>query len=375
MKKKRKVFRLIHLYVGAIAGFIVFVEAVTGAMWVFKDEIESLTTREIIIENIQDEFISTTMAKESALAALPDRAIHGILYPNKTNKPIEVIFYEAEPLFYQSLYLDPNSGSVLKQVDHTKGFFAFVLDGHMNLWLPPKIGSPMVAYGTLLFLFSIITGVILWWPKNKKGRKQRFRFDWKKTTRWRRKNFDLHTIVGFYLSAFAMIFVITGLVMGLNWFYFIYYKGIGGDSEMRFVIPNNLPNQHEDLVIDKPIDKLPSLLKKQYPNAQDFEIHLPYADSVSIYVEVSYKDGVYYDSDYLFFDQHTLAEVATPSIYGKYQEADMQDHLMRANYDIHVGAIGGLPTKVLMFICCVTIASLPITGGFVWYGRVKKSKD
>jgi uncharacterized iron-regulated membrane protein len=57
----------------------------------------------------------------------------------------------------------------------------------------------------------LISGIILWWPKNKKARKQRFWFQWKNIKSWRRKNYDLHSILGFYASFFALILTLTGL--------------------------------------------------------------------------------------------------------------------------------------------------------------------
>ncbi|MGK7390184.1 MAG: PepSY-associated TM helix domain-containing protein [Candidatus Cyclobacteriaceae bacterium M2_1C_046] len=374
MGKKRKIFRLTHLFIGLVAGLIVFIEAITGALWVFNQEIEGLFTDEIKIEQQDIPKVTPTRVKEIAQQEIPGKNIHGVLY-NKGAEPIEVIFYEEEPEFYYSIFLNPYDGEVLKHEDHFKGFFPFILDGHLHLWLPHDIGEPVVAYGTLLFLISIITGIVLWWPKNKKGRKQRFKLAWKPTTRWRRKNFDLHTVLGFYVSALAIIFVITGLVMSLEWFNTLFYKSIGGDKVTEFMIP---ANESKERTIDhdqKPIDQLPRLLDAKYPMANSYEIHFPYADSVSIYVEVSYDGDVYYDADYVFFDQYTLEEVKAPSIYGKYEEASVQDHAVRMSYDIHVGAIWGLPTKVLAFLASLLIATLPVTGVLIYIGRKKKSQQ
>ncbi len=371
----KKIFRLIHLYIGIISGTIVFVEAVTGALWVFNEEISALTTEEVVIQKREGVLVTPSEVRQSAERVIPDRSIHGVLYPNDDTRPIEVIFYQPDPEFYQSLFLDPYTAEPVGRTDHLAGFFAFILDGHLHLWLPEEIGEMIVSYGTLLFLFSIITGLILWWPKNKKGRRQRFSFDWKTTTRWRRKNFDLHSVVGFYVSALAMIFVITGLVMALNWFYALYYTAIGGEKEMRFIIPENVSTRVSADSGQKLIDQLPQLLLTNYSTARDYEIHFPHSDSSSIYVEISYRDGTYYDSDYVFFDQKTLKEIPTPGIYGKYEEADASDHMMRMNYDIHVGAIGGLPTKILAFLACLVIASLPVTGGLLWLGRKRKSSS
>lgn len=372
-KRSRKIFRYIHLVLGLIAGLVVFVEAVTGAIWVFNEEIKSLYESEIQIERQDKPLLKPTEIKAIAQKEIPGKPIHGVLFSTDP-APVEVIFYQAEPEYYQSLFINPYSGDVIKRVNHEEGFFHFILEGHLHLWLPPEIGTPIVTYGTLMFLISIITGVVLWWPKNKKGRRQRFKFDWKTTTRWRRKNFDLHTVLGFYLSALALIFVVTGLVMGLSWFNYVFYNSIGGDKKVEFIIPANNSAVKTAASLDSPIDELPEVLAKNYPDAQDYEIHFPHSDSSSIYVEVSYLDEVYYDADYVFFDQNTLEEVDTESIYGKYENASAQDHLMRAGYDLHVGAILGLPTKVLAFLASLLIASLPITGVIIYVGRKKKKK-
>ena len=44
------------------------------------------------------------------------------------------------------------------------------------------------------------------------------------------------------------------------------------------------------------------------------------------------------------------------------------------NYDIHVGAVLGLPGKILAFFASLIAASLPVTGFVIWWGRRKKSK-
>ena len=56
-------------------------------------------------------------------------------------------------------------------------------------------------------------------------------------------------------------------------------------------------------------------------------------------------------------------------IYGRLKDAGLADKLLRMNYDIHVGAIGGLAGKILAFCISLVIATLPVTGFYIWYGR------
>jgi uncharacterized iron-regulated membrane protein len=50
-------------------------------------------------------------------------------------------------------------------------------------------------------------------------------------------------------------------------------------------------------------------------------------------------------------------------------EKNRGEHLVESNYDIHVGAILGLPGKILAFLASLICASLPVTGFMIWWGR------
>lgn len=47
---------------------------------------------------------------------------------------------------------------------------------------------------------------------------------------------------------------------------------------------------------------------------------------------------------------------------------------MQLNYDLHVGSIGGIWTKIIAFLVCIILASLPVTGFIIWWGKKKKGK-
>jgi uncharacterized iron-regulated membrane protein len=252
------------------------------------------------------------------------------------------------------------------------GFFRWVLDGHFYLWLPHEIGQTVIASATLIFLLMLITGLILWYPKNKKAAKQRFWFRWKEGIKWKRKNYDLHNITGFYVMAIALIFAITGLVWGFPWFAYSYYTLIGGEKSLVYEDPIS---QKEISVSDikKPLDKVWFMMQKDYPDAQSIEVHPPETDSSSIAANANLDKGTYWKTDYRYFDQYTLKEKEVKHIYGKLANATASDKLIRMNYDIHTGAILGLPGKVFAFLISLLIASLPVTGFLIWYGKRNKS--
>ncbi|HDZ15497.1 MAG TPA: PepSY domain-containing protein, partial [Pricia sp.] len=158
-----------------------------------------------------------------------------------------------------------------------------------------------------------------------------------------------------------------------NWLRYVVYKSTGGEKEAQFIIPENQSNNsaNQDVV---PMDFLIEKLQKEVPKAEAFELHYPTSPDESIYVEISNSKGLYYDADFRFFDQNTLKEIETPSIYGKYENAKLADKIQRMNYDIHIGAIGGIAGKIIAFLVSLLTATLPVTGVFMWYGRKYKKK-
>ena len=92
-------------------------------------------------------------------------------------------------------------------------------------------------------------------------------------------------------------------------------------------------------------------------------------------IVVNHRPGTYYNSDFYHYDQFTGKELIAPGSYsGRFKDAKLADKIVRMNYDIHVGAVLGIPGKLLAFFASLLAASLPITGFMIWWGRRRKSK-
>ena len=111
---------------GLISGLIVFIEAITGCLWVFQEEIRSVTAPTPTVVARDTERIGPTEARAIGEAIFPEQTIHGVLYDQDPTATIQVIFYDAEPQFYAAVYLDPYTGEVVGQEDFLASFFAFV---------------------------------------------------------------------------------------------------------------------------------------------------------------------------------------------------------------------------------------------------------
>lgn len=365
----RKLIGQIHLWLGLASGLLVFVIAITGCIYAFQEEIQNVSQPYRFVESRDKTFLPPSSIMEAAQKQLPGKHVHAVMYQGKTHAA-RAIFYSGAEDYYYFVYVDPYSGKVLKVSDEGNTFFRFILNGHYYLWLPPAIGQPIVASATLVFLVMIISGIFLWWPRNKNGRMQRFKIKW--DARWRRKNYDLHNILGFYIALIAIVFAITGLVWGFQWFSATYYAVASGGKEFVDYESPVSKIQRPDSVEKPALDRLWLRLKNECPSNGAIELHTP-DDSVScIAVNINPDPETYWKTDYRYFDQYSLEELSVRHMWGRFHHTSASDKLMRMNYDIHVGAVLGLPGKILAFCASLIIASLPITGFLIWWGRRHK---
>ncbi|HTE26027.1 PepSY-associated TM helix domain-containing protein [Flavitalea sp.] len=363
-----KIFiRKLHLILGLASGLIIVILGVTGCLLAFEVEIRNLTEPFKNLKSQTGHLLSPSALKSIADKKLSSGNALGVEYPG-SNKAAIAAWYDST--HYELVYLNPYSGEVLKHKNMNEDFFRIVLDGHYYLWLPEKIGQPIAASATLIFLVMMISGIILWWPKNKAARKQRFSIKW--NAKWRRRNYDLHNVLGFYVTWVAIFLAITGLVFGFQWFArSVYWISSGGETMVDHAHP--VSETTKAAAYANMADHLWSEHRGSLKENESISVYFASLPTDPLEVVINHKPGTYYTNDYFHYDQYTGKElVAVGSYAGKFADAPMADKIVRMNYDMHVGAILGLPGKFLAFFASLIAASLPVTGFIIWRGRKKK---
>jgi uncharacterized iron-regulated membrane protein len=364
----KKAIGKIHLWLGLTSGLVVLFLGLTGCMLAFQREIEMLTVPAQYVEPQSTDFIQPSRIYDIATKVLPNKVAHSVTY-GELDKTAVVTFYHDNPEYYYLVYVNPYNGKVIRVKNMNRDFFRIIIDGHFYLWLPPDIGKPIVASATLIFVIMMITGIILWWPKNKAARKQRFKIKW--DAKWRRVNYDLHNVLGFYVSWVAIFIAITGLVWGFEWVSkSVYWVASAGKQPVAFYEPISR-SKHIASVIP-PVDLVYEKMKAAYANVETIEVHFPENDSAAIGGAANPDASTYWRTDYRYYDQNTLEEISVNHMYGRLKDNTVADKISRMNYDLHVGAILGLPGKILAFCASLLAASLPVTGVYVWWGRKNK---
>lgn len=365
----KKIILKIHLWLGLSSGLVILLLGITGCILAFEIEIRNLTESFREVKEEKKAVLPPSILKAIAENSLISKKALGIEYPGKGKAAIAAYYDETN---YELLFMNPYSGEVLKHKNMSKDFFRFILDGHFYLWLSPNIGQPIVASATLVFLVMMITGLILWWPKNKAARKQRFSIKW--TAKWRRKNYDLHNVLGFYMTWIAIFIAITGLVFGFQWFAkSLYWVTSGGETMVEHKHP--VSDTTKTVEFANMADHLWQEHRKEVRESESIGVYFANLSTDPVEIAVNHRPGTYYNSDYYHYDQYTGKELpATGSYAGKFKDASIADKIVRMNYDMHVGAVLGLPGKILAFFASLIAASLPVTGFYIWWGRRRKNK-
>ena len=361
----------LHLWLGLASGLLVLFLGITGCILAFQREIEDITQPYRFTQVQQQPLLPPSVLKQIADKALPNKHAHSVSY--EPGKSAQVVYFNLEPEYYYSVFLNPYTGQVLKVKNIDADFFRIIIMGHYYLWLPPTIGQPIVATGTLIFVVLLITGLFLWWPKNKAARKQRFSIKW--NAKWRRLNYDLHHVLGFYMTWVIIFIAFTGLVWGFQWFAkSTYWVTSGGKTLNVFEETYSDTTQNQLVSINKSaMDILWQKTRQAHPGfTGSLDVHVPDSPKAAIEVALNPDTKTYWQTDYRYYDQHTLQEIEVKHQYGKFSKATAADKLFRMNYDIHVGAIAGLPGKIIAFFASLLAASMPVTGFIIWWGRRKK---
>lgn len=365
----RKIILKIHLWLGLSTGLVVFIVSITGAMYCFAPELQQLTQpyRSVAIQNTR--FLPASALIGIAEKQVPDKKAKRLYY-GQPNKAAYALFFDKDGYYY-TVFMNPYDGTVLKTKNMRKDFYTIILYLHFTLLIP--YGQEIVGWSTLIFFVMIVSGIILWWPRNKAAKKARFTIKW--GTSPKRMNYDLHNVLGFYSSWILLFTVFTGLIWAFDGFAAAVYKITGQkNSVIQQKIPVSNASQQNIMVADKAIDKVWYQLEHEMKDTyQAVELMVPQTDSAAILVRANPSEKIFYKTDYRYFDQYSGKEFEGAYGWGKYSDVKtLSDRIQRMNYDIHIGAVLGYPGRIAVFLAALVAASLPITGLLIWLGRRKK---
>lgn len=366
----RKIVGLIHLWLGLASGLVFFIMALTGAIYCFQPELSKLTQSYLSVTEERRAYLPVSKLKTIAEQQLPGKKATRIIYKDRDESVVVHFIRRGENAYYWGVFLNPYTGEVLKVRDMDTEFFRFILRGHMYLWLPQTTGKVITGICMIIFTIMIISGIVLWWPRNKGARKTAFRIKWGASPK--RLNYDLHSVLGFYASWVLVFTMVTGLCWSFEKVMAAEYWVFSG-GKTRLKPPVFKSYRSDSITHTNMIDQVLASATAAYPGIEHYQLRLPENDSASYQVIMYLDKKGFGRADNLYFNQYTGERFAA-SEWGLYANANGGEKANRMTYDIHTGGIGGWPTRVLIFFTALVAASLPVTGFYIWWGKRKKGK-
>ncbi|MEM0941449.1 MAG: PepSY-associated TM helix domain-containing protein [Bacteroidota bacterium] len=378
----KKLIRKVHLWLGLTSGLVVFVLGTTGCLWVFQEELWPIVHNDLLLvkEPASGNPLPISQNLQAAQQAVGSEIpLNQVTVINQKNRSYQLsnrthieqpdaIWYWEEIERNLWVYVNPYTSEILGIQDETLHFFEVIRFLHMSLLLRYEMGHKITGWATLIFIIMLTTGLVLWWPRNNKAFKVRTWFRWKSDTKWKRKNYDLHNIIGFY-SMFLVIFIaLTGLMWAFSWFSDgVEWIANGGKTIKEEAINvESTITQHNST---HPLDMVHHSLKTDHSEAKVYYINLPQDSAGTIGTYVAYEDRT--KNVYLQFDRYSGALLHTGD---KWEDKTNGEKVWAYNFDIHTGAIGGIVGKTIAFFLSLFSASLPVTGFIIWFGRNKKKR-
>jgi len=367
----------LHKWLGIISGVVVFILSVTGCVYVFQDELKlAVYPERYYIENTEStqEPLAVSVLLNKAQRALgseqkitrldlfPDKNRTWIFRAAKTNEQAFGHWNYQE--YYKRVFVNPYSGEV-QAVENTKyEFFQVVLQLHLNLLLGKKIGHPIVGISTILFTVLLLSGIVLWWPKQWKWYNLKKRLTLSFSVNWKRLIYDLHNVLGFYALWIALLFAITGLAFA--------YPGFKKSYVSIFNAVDNrtiASNQQEPSTNIFNLDDALSYTLAKHVQADMMSLRLkPSGDKQDIQVRLQKDQTGKFVWYYFNFTDGVLDDLKSS------ETNRLGDQMGAMNYDLHVGNFGGRGTKILYFLMSLICASLPVSGYLMWMNKSRKKK-
>lgn len=295
---------------------------------------------------------------------MPEATSSFVIYNGK-ERPAYV--YALIDEFAYNVYFNPYPGELLNVQDLNEDFFIIVEKLHMYLLLPEAIGRQIVGISTIIFVFMLLTGIILWWPKKKKQLTTNFKVRWK--ARWRRVNYDLHRTAGIYCALIALVLAITGLGIAYEWMSKSFYTvgNLGRNHPEDYLVPTlkDIPIKVSSRAFDRAfyimVEKLPQ-------SGMYFVLDQGAGKSIST---GAYPKALTYDHQSNFYFHPKTGQLIASHLYA---EKSPGLKLQEMNYGLHSGQYFGLLDKFLAFLTSLFVAGLPVSGFLIWWGRRNKKR-
>ena len=388
----KKAFRKIHLWLSVPFGLIITVICLSGAALVFEDEVTELCRRDLYyVEKVSGAPLPVEYLIEKVAGTLPDSvAVTGVSISSDAERAYQVNLSKPRRA---SVYVDQYTGEVKGRHERAPFFLTMF---KLHRWLLDGMkpdggifwGKMIVGVSTLMFVFVLISGIVIWWPRTKKALKNSLKIAVGKGRR--RFWYDLHVAGGMYALVLLLAMALTGLTWSFSWYRTRFYKVFGVEMKQRAghgalqTVHGTPQTVHGAL---QTVHGGKSGRNSSEEGRGNREHTSPYACWQQVYEELKARNAGYKQitvsngsasvSFERFGNQRAADRYAFNPQDGEitevtlYKDTDASGKMRGWIYSVHVGSWGGMFTRILTFIAALLGGTLPLTGYYLWLRRIR----
>ncbi|MBC9798617.1 PepSY-associated TM helix domain-containing protein [Sinomicrobium weinanense] len=195
-----------HFIAGIISLPFILVLAVSGGWYLFKDIIERPETDRARTVDVKGTPLSFQEQWDIAQKATT-KQINSVVLPKTKNKATEFVSGRFSNTL-ESVYINPFTGDITNHRVVRNTFMYKVRKFHGEL-LMGSFGTKIVELAACWMVVLVLTGIYIWWPKQKWKSKRLFSI---RTGHGKRILFrDLHAVTSFWISALLLLILAGGL--------------------------------------------------------------------------------------------------------------------------------------------------------------------
>lgn len=390
----KKIFRQIHLWLSIPFGLIITVICFSGAALVFENEIMELCRHDFYyVSKVEETPLPAGELAQKVAATLPDSiSVTGISISSDPAKAYQVNLSKPRRA---SVYIDQYTGEIKGKYERAP-FFTTMFKLHR--WLLDSMkpdggifwGKMIVGVSTLMFVFVLISGIIIWIPRSAKALKNSLKISVNKG--WKRFWYDLHIAGGLYTFIFLLALSLTGLTWSFSWYRTGFYKAFGvemqekGEGRMENGEGKKRDMKEKERSEKEGEDrkgrnqrkgKTQSLLPSQLsPLPSPYALWQKVYEQLKVqnpdYKQITVSNGTANVSFNRFGNQRASDRYSFNPRNGEitettlYKDLDNSGKIRGWIFSVHVGSWGGMFTRILSFIASLLGATLPLTGYYLW---------
>lgn len=302
MKAVRTTIFWLHLSLGCAIGLVVLVMSVTGILLAFERQINAWADAPAVLQGQTDpsaqpplDSLLTTL--ESSGQGVPS----GIVLHNSASAPVEAQYGRE-----RTLYLNPWTAEIVGHPsERTRAFFAWVERYHRSLGFGMRnsFGRGVTGAANLGFLFMLISGVYLWFPKIFNLTSIKARLTFRRGLQARAREWNWHHVFGFWAFIPLLFIVASGVVISYPWASNLLYTVTGNQPPVNSYRGDRGPSastpgraaahaaHQSDGARYRALDDLAQIAKLQIPSWKSITITVPRPQDPTLDVSIDTSNG------------------------------------------------------------------------------------